>query len=228
MLCKSIRSITHKALHVMREQKGGTQMSFHGHSDLTDAEKRVLGYIEVSIRDRGYSPSVRDIQRSLEIKSSSTVQLLIEHLEEKGYITKAGGKSRSIRLNSVSSEGRVPLLGRITAGVPILAEENFEGYIEFSARAVHCDPKELFALRVVGTSMIEAGIMDGDTVIVNKTGYAENGQIVVAMIEDCATVKTFYREDGHFRLQPENRTMEPIIADEVTVLGRVVASIRLY
>lgn len=124
--------------------------------------------------------------------------------------------------------GRVPILGRITAGMPILATENFEGYINFAAETVHCRPEDLFALRVSGESMREAGIMDGDIVIVEKTPYAQNGQIVVAMIDDSATVKTFYRENGHFRLQPENHTMQPIIADDVSVLGRVVASMRTY
>lgn len=196
---------------------------------LNELEARILKYITESIRTDGYSPSVRDIQRSLGIKSTSTAQLYINRLEEKGYITKANCKSRSIRLNEeMLPFGRVPILGRITAGVPILATENFEGYINFAAETVHCRPEELFALRVSGESMREAGIMDGDIVIVEKTPYAQNGQIVVAMIDDSATVKTFYRENGHFRLQPENHTMQPIIADDVSVLGRVVASMRTY
>lgn len=196
---------------------------------LNEIEAKILKYITESIRTDGYSPSVRDIQRSLGIKSTSTAQLYINRLEEKGYITKANCKSRSIRLNEeMLPFGRVPILGRITAGMPILATENFEGYINFAAETVHCRPEELFALRVSGESMREAGIMDGDIVIVEKTPYAQNGQIVVAMIDDSATVKTFYRENGHFRLQPENHTMQPIIADDVSVLGRVVASMRTY
>lgn len=196
---------------------------------LNEIEAKILKYITESIRTDGYSPSVRDIQRSLGIKSTSTAQLYINRLEEKGYITKANCKSRSIRLNEeMLPFGRVPILGRITAGVPILATENFEGYINFAAETVHCRPEDLFALRVSGESMREAGIMDGDIVIVEKTPYAQNGQIVVAMIDDSATVKTFYRENGHFRLQPENHTMQPIIADDVSVLGRVVASMRTY
>ena len=196
---------------------------------LNEIEAKILKYITESIRTDGYSPSVRDIQRSLGIKSTSTAQLYINRLEEKGYITKANCKSRSIRLNEeMIPFGRVPILGRITAGMPILATENFEGYINFAAETVHCRPEELFALRVSGESMREAGIMDGDIVIVEKTPYAQNGQIVVAMIDDSATVKTFYRENGHFRLQPENHTMQPIIADDVSVLGRVVASMRTY
>ncbi|MCI5513885.1 MAG: transcriptional repressor LexA [Clostridia bacterium] len=196
---------------------------------LNEIEAKILKYITESIRTDGYSPSVRDIQRSLGIKSTSTAQLYINRLEEKGYITKANCKSRSIRLNEeMLPFGRVPILGRITAGMPILATENFEGYINFAAETVHCRPEDLFALRVSGESMREAGIMDGDIVIVEKTPYAQNGQIVVAMIDDSATVKTFYRENGHFRLQPENHTMQPIIADDVSVLGRVVASMRTY
>lgn len=196
---------------------------------LNEIEAKILKYITESIRTDGYSPSVRDIQRSLGIKSTSTAQLYINRLEEKGYITKANCKSRSIRLNEeMLPFGRVPILGRITAGMPILATENFEGYIKFAAETVHCRPEDLFALRVSGESMREAGIMDGDIVIVEKTPYAQNGQIVVAMIDDSATVKTFYRENGHFRLQPENHTMQPIIADDVSVLGRVVASMRTY
>lgn len=196
---------------------------------LNEIEAKILKYITESIRTDGYSPSVRDIQRSLGIKSTSTAQLYINRLEEKGYITKANCKSRSIRLNEeMLPFGRVPILGRITAGMPILATENFEGYINFAAETVHCRPEDLFALRVAGESMREAGIMDGDIVIVEKTPYAQNGQIVVAMIDDSATVKTFYRENGHFRLQPENHTMQPIIADDVSVLGRVVASMRTY
>ncbi len=196
---------------------------------LNEIEAKILKYITESIRTDGYSPSVRDIQRSLGIKSTSTAQLYINRLEEKGYITKANCKSRSIRLNEeMLPFGRVPILGRITAGMPILATENFEGYINFAAETVHCRPEDLFALRVSGESMREAGIMDGDIVIVEKTPYAQNGQIVVAMIDDSATVKTFYRENGHFRLQPENQTMQPIIADDVSVLGRVVASMRTY
>ena len=196
---------------------------------LNEIEAKILKYITESIRTDGYSPSVRDIQRSLGIKSTSTAQLYINRLEEKGYITKANCKSRSIRLNEeMLPFGRVPILGRITAGMPILATENFEGYINFAAETVHCRPEDLFALRVSGESMREAGIMDGDIVIVEKTPYAQNGQIVVAMIDDSATVKTFYRENGHFRLQQENHTMQPIIAYDVSVMGRVVASMRTY
>ena len=196
---------------------------------LTSNEEMIFNYIKEAINERGYSPSVRDIQISLGIKSTSTAQLYIEKLEKKGYIRKENGRSRSIRITVPSAMGDlVPLVGRVTAGMPILAEENFEGYIRFAAETVHCKQDDLFALRVTGQSMIEAGILDGDIVIVKKESYSDNGRIVVALIEDEATVKTFYKEDGHYRLQPENKTMDPIIVDEVALLGIVVASFRQY
>ena len=122
----------------------------------------------------------------------------------------------------------MPLLGAITAGSPILAVENFDGYVDLPWNGSKYSSEELFALKVKGESMVEAGIFDGDIVIVQKSSYADNGKIVVALIDDEATVKTFYREDGHFRLQPENRTMKPIIVDDVSLLGIVVASFRQY
>lgn len=197
--------------------------------NLTIIEERVLNYISQSIREKGYSPSVRDIQKALEIKSSASVQFYITRLESKGYITKENGQSRSIRLTGLAGNtNAVPLIGRVTAGIPILAEEHFEGFITFAAAAVNCRQEDLFALKVSGKSMQDAGIIDGDIVIVEKCSYAENGQIVVAMLEDEATVKTFYKENGRYRLQPENSTMDPIFADEVTILGKVVASLRIY
>ena len=197
--------------------------------NLTLTEERVLNYISASINEKGYSPSVRDIQTALEIKSSASVQLYIERLESKGYITKENGRSRSIRLTRPDVPiNAVPLVGRVTAGMPVLAEECFDGFITFAATSVNCRQEDLFALRISGRSMQDAGILDGDVVIVEKGSYAENGQIVVAMIEDEATVKTFYKENGKYRLQPENSEMQPIYTDEVTLLGRVVACIRIY
>ena len=145
-------------------------------------------------------------------------------------IRKEDGKSRAITLNADFSPAtdRVPILGKVTAGLPILAEENFDGYVEFAAPENRYDPANLFALRVSGTSMVGAGILDGDYVIVNKSEYAENGQIVVALTDDGATVKTFYKEKGRFRLQPENDEFAPLIVDELMILGRVVASVRFY
>lgn len=199
-------------------------------NDLTKKEKLVFDYLLKTISENGYAPSVRDIGASLGIKSTSSVHLYLHNLESKGYIEQEAGKKRTLRICAPYTRafGKVPLLGSITAGSPILAVENFDGYVDLPWNSAKYSSEELFALKVKGESMIEAGIFDGDVVIVRKSSYADNGQIVVALIEDEATVKTFYKEDGHFRLQPENRTMKPIIIDEVGLLGVVVASFRQY
>ncbi len=199
---------------------------------LTDKEKKIYDFITDTIRHDGYSPSVRDIQNALGIKSTSTVHAYLEKLEQKGYIQKESGKSRTLRVDSVISDDsmtvKVPIVGRVTAGLPMFAAENYEGYIDFPLINRSYMHNQMFALRVCGESMIEAGIMDGDTVVVKKENYAENGDIVVALIGDEATVKTFYKENGHFRLQPENKTMKPIIADDVFILGKVISVMRYY
>lgn len=196
--------------------------------DMTPRERSVFEYIKNSLSDNGYAPSVRDIRDALGFKSTSTVHMYLTRLADRGLITRDGGKSRAIHMDGIGASNQVPLVGKVTAGKPILAQEDFEGYISFCASSVGCRPDNLFALNVKGESMIDAGIFDGDVVIVDKRTYAENGEIVVALIEDEATVKTFYKEDGHYRLQPENKTMEPIIVESVVVLGKVVASIRIY
>ena len=197
---------------------------------LTEKEKVIYDYIIATIRQEGYSPSVRDIRVALDIKSTSTVHKYLSSLESKGYIQKEQGKSRTLRVEQpesrMGSTLKVPLLGQVTAGTPILAVENHEGYIDFPVMGKSYLRNHLFALHVRGESMIEAGIMDGDLIIVEKTNYAENGTIVVAMIGDEATVKTFYKENGHYRLQPENDTMDPIIVNEVEILGKVVGVFR--
>lgn len=196
---------------------------------LTEKEKRVLDYIVDQIKAEGFSPTVRDIRSALGIKSTATVHSYLRSLEEKGYIEKQSGKSRTLKPKSMFTgpiTNQIPIVGRVTAGQPILAVENFDGFIDFTEKGHKAE--DLFALRVTGTSMIEAGILDGDVVIVRQQSYAENGDIVVALIDDSATVKTFYREGGHFRLQPENSTMAPIIVDELLILGKVVASLRYY
>ena len=197
---------------------------------LKPREQSVYDYISEFIVENGYAPSVRDIEEALGFRSTSTVQMYINRLEEFGLIKKSGGKNRSISLTGASPIGanKVPVLGKVTAGAPILAAQNFDGYIDFVSETRKYDPKNLFALKVSGVSMIEVGIMDGDYVIVNRCEYAENGDIVVAIIEDEATVKTFYKENGHFRLQPENSSLEPIIVKEMSVLGKVIASLRFY
>lgn len=193
-------------------------------------EQRVLDHIKSAISENGYAPSVRDIAGALGYKSPSTVHLYLHRLEKLGYIRMEEGKSRAITL--VSSDrnvtDRVPVLGKVTAGVPILASENFDGYLDFSPNKTKYSADDLFALRVSGTSMIMAGIRDGDYVVVERGDYAENGDIVVVMIEDEATVKTFFKENGHFRLRPENPDFESIVVDELTLLGKVIAVVRYY
>ncbi len=198
---------------------------------LKPKEKRVLEFISQTIEQEGYAPSVRDICAALGFKSTSTVHMYLERLEAKGYIQKASGKSRTIRVDSQDSKAgkhyKVPLIGQVAAGVPILTVESFDGYIDYSTDK-HYDANSLYALRVKGDSMIEAGILSGDIVVIEKRDYAENGEIVVAMIDDEATVKRFFKENGSYRLQPENSSMQPIYTDTVSILGKVVALMRYY
>lgn len=180
-------------------------------------------------QQQGVPPSVREICAAVGLKSTSSVQANLVALEKAGYIERGDPMlKRSIRVVGPEADGttQVPIVGTVTAGMPILAVEQIEGYIPYAGNASR--DKTLFALRVRGESMISAGIFSGDIVIVEKTPVAENGQIVVALIEDEATVKTFYKEKGHFRLQPENDTMDPIIVDEVAILGRVKALYRSF
>ncbi len=175
----------------------------------------------------GVPPSVREIGAAVGLRSTSSVQANLDSLEEAGYIERDPLLKRSIRvLGQAENVTSVPLLGTVTAGMPILAVEQIEGYIAYNGRTSRDKP--LFALRVRGESMLWAGILDGDIVVAEKTPSAANGEIVVAMIEDEATVKRFYKENGHFRLQPENDAFEPIITDEVIILGKVVAVYRYY
>lgn len=195
---------------------------------LTDKEKKVLDYISERFAQTGYSPSVRDIMADVGFGSTATVHAYIEKLIDKGYLKKDGNKSRSLRPESAAPTYRVPVLGSVRAGQPIYAYEENDGYVSFSSDGRRFPSDSLFALRIMGTSMIKAGIMNGDIVIVQKGSYAENGDIVVALIGDEATVKTFYKENGHYRLQPENDELDPIIVDEVDILGKVISNIRFY
>lgn len=196
---------------------------------LTKSEKRVYDHICSALSEDGLPPSVRDIRDALGFASTSTVHLYLSRLEEKGFIRRESGKSRAITLVDSSFTDGIPLIGRVRAGAPVFAEENFDGYVEcYSAFKSKYKKQDLFALTVVGESMIDAGILEGDTVIVCKTCEARDGDIVVALIGDDATVKTFYNEGDRIRLQPENKTMKPIITKELTVLGRVIACIRNY
>ncbi len=175
----------------------------------------------------GYHPSVREIGAAVGLSSTSSVQACLDALEKKGYIERDPLLKRSIRvLGRAENVTSVPLIGTVTAGTPILAVEQIDGYIPYNGHISHDKP--LFALKVRGESMINAGICDGDIMIVEKTPVASNGEIVVALIEDEATVKRFYKENGHFRLQPENDLYEPIIVNELMILGKVVALYRFY
>ena len=191
--------------------------------ELTTKESAVFDLIRRSI-EKGVIPSVREIGAELGIKSTSSVHRYLTSLEEKGYIERGDGLNRSIRLPG-SQVSHIPVLGVVTAGQPILVVESVEEYIPVQLRG---NSKELFALRVRGESMIKAGILDGDLIIARRTPTAENGEIVVALIDDEATVKRFYKENGGFRLQPENDTMEPIYTDHLMILGRVVGLQREY
>lgn len=191
---------------------------------LNEKQQKVLEFLRERAGD-GVPPSVREICAAAGIRSTSTVHAYLKVLEEGGYISRQSGLNRAIRLPG-ETVARVPLLGHVTAGLPILAVEEVEDYVPYSGGRF--DPRELFALRVHGTSMINAGIMNGDVVIVHRTPAADNGDIVVALIGDEATVKRFFAEDGHIRLQPENDEYEPIIVKECVVLGKVISLVRYF
>jgi repressor LexA len=200
--------------------------------ELTQKEKDVYEYISECFDKNGYAPSVRDICSAVGIKSTSSVHEYLRRLENKGYIKKSSGKSRALTLESgtsgeASKTKKVPILGKVTAGQPILAVENYDGFVDFPVSMAR-GKANLFALRVMGESMIEAGILDGDIVVVESKRYADDGEIVVAMIDDEATVKRFFKDNGRIRLQPANCTMQPIYAKEVYVLGKVIANFRFY
>ncbi len=190
----------------------------------------ILEFIKSFIQSENMAPSVREICEGIGIRSTSTVHRYLHRLDSEGRIHMADGKNRAIVVTDGSSdpaETGIPLVGTVAAGTPITAVENITDYISFKPLKSYDSP--LFALRVRGESMINAGIFDGDIVIVEQTPCAENGDIVVAMVDHSeATVKTFFKEKGHYRLQPENDFMDPIIVDEVDILGKVVSLIRYY
>ena len=192
-------------------------------------QQKILDFIKSEIEDKGYPPSVREICAAVGLRSTSTVHAHLNHLEEQGLIRRDSTKPRALEvLDGSLARGRtVPLVGRVTAGQPILAVENIEDYLSLPQSMVGRD--ELFCLRVQGDSMIDIGILDGDIVVLRQQDTAENGDIVVAMTpDDEATLKRIFYEDGRVRLQPENRTMAPIYADSVTVLGKLTALIRQF
>ena len=196
-----------------------------------DTQEKILEFIKQEIREKGYPPSVREICEAVSLKSTSTVHGHLQRLEKKGLLHRDDMKPRAIEVlagkeRETENIVSVPVIGEVAAGVPIPAEQEFIEEMPLPESFV--GPGEHFILNVRGTSMIDAGIRDGDMVVVRRQQTADNGEIVVAMIDGEATVKRFFREDGHFRLQPENETMEPIIVDDVIILGKVTALLRQY
>ena len=190
---------------------------------VTENENMVFEFIKDRIEE-GYPPTVREICAEFGFKSTSTAHRYINNLTAKGLLEKGNNRNRAIRLTGGNGM-KIPLVGTVTAGIPITAIEEITDYISFQPARHYSNP--LFALKVRGESMINAAILDGDMVVIEQTPYAENGDIVCALVDnESATIKTFYKEDGHYRLQPENDTMDPIIVDEVSILGKVVGVVR--
>lgn len=198
---------------------------------ITPKQQEILQYIKETILKKGYPPAVREICEAVHLKSTSSVHSHLETLEEKGYIRRDPTKPRTIEIiddcfNLTRREVvNVPLLGTVAAGQPLYAEENIENYYPIPADLL--PNAETFMLKVRGNSMINAGIMEGDQIIVEHCSTALNGEIVVALLDDSATVKRFYKEGGHYRLQPENDAMSPIIVEHVEILGKVIGLFRL-
>ena len=200
---------------------------------ISKKQQEILDYMKNEILNRGFPPSVREICEAVNLKSTSSVHSHLEALEKNGYIRRDATKPRAIEIiddnfNLVRREVvNVPLIGTVAAGQPVLAVENIEAY--FPIPAEYMPNEQSFMLRVKGDSMINAGIFNGDQVLVRQQSSASNGDIVVALVEDSATVKTFYKEDGYYRLQPENDSMEPILVhDDLKILGKVFGVFRLY
>jgi SOS regulatory protein LexA len=200
-------------------------------NSLNQRQKMILEVIEERIKTKGYPPSVREIGEAVGLKSSSTVHAYLVQLEDKGYIKKDPSKPRAIIPTSLISEAeanintiKLPIVGKVAAGTPILATENIETYlpipVDFVGRGNH------YILQVKGESMIEAGILDGDYLIVKQQAEAANGEIVVAMLDDEATVKRYYKHDNYIELKPENSSMQPIISPQVAILGKVTGLLR--
>ena len=198
---------------------------------ITAKQQEILEYIKETILKKGYPPAVREICEAVHLKSTSSVHSHLETLEEKGYIRKNPAKPRTIEIiddcfNLTRREVvNVPLIGTVAAGVPLLAEENIENYYPIPVELL--PNAETFMLNVKGSSMINAGIFDGDQLIVERCSTAYDGEIIVALVDDSATVKRFYKEDGYYRLQPENNEMDPIIVDHIKIIGKVIGLFRL-
>lgn len=193
-------------------------------------QELIYQFICEEYKKNGYSPSIGEIAAHLGLSAKSNIHRQLQQLVKDGKLKNLGGRYVPTDIHEEEAAGAnvvlVPLLGRVAAGVPITAVENLDGYIAYIPRSG--SEKEFFALTIKGNSMINANIFDGDIVIVEKTSVVENGEIAVVLVEDEATVKTFYRENGHYRLQPENPEYEPIIVDNAEILGRVVASLRYF
>lgn len=199
---------------------------------ISKKQLEILEYIKSQILERGFPPAVREICEAVNLKSTSSVHSHLETLEKNGYIRRDPTKPRAIEIlddnfNLTRREMvNVPIVGQVAAGEPILAQQNIENYFPIPVDFMPNNPT--FLLKVKGESMINAGILNGDMVLVEETRTASNGDMVVAMVEDGATVKTFYKEEGVFRLQPENDFMDPIIVEEVTILGKVIGVFRFF
>ena len=203
-----------------------------GYGKITKKQQEILDYIKEEILKKGYPPAVREICEAVQLKSTSSVHSHLETLEKNGYIRRDPTKPRAIEIcddnfQMVRTEMvSLPVIGNVAAGAPILAEENVESYFPVPADMVPAG--DSFVLKVKGDSMVNAGIYSGDQIFVNACNTAQNGDTIVALIDDSATVKRFYKEEGHFRLQPENDYMEPIIVDDCQILGKVFGVFRLY
>ena len=199
---------------------------------ISKKQQEILDYIKHEILNKGYPPAVRDICEAVHLKSTSSVHSHLETLEKNGYIRRDPTKPRAIEIiddnfNLVRREVvNVPIVGTVAAGVPLLAVENVENY--FPIPAEYMPNQDTFMLKVKGDSMVNAGILNGDCVLVQKQSTASNGDMGVALVDDSATVKTFYKEDGYYRLQPENDYMEPIIVNDVMILGKVFGVFRFF
>lgn len=205
-----------------------------GKEKLTDKQTQILEYIRHEILAKGYPPSIREICQAVDLKSTSSVHAQLSSLEAKGYIRRDLTKSRSIEiidddfLLTKRELVNIPIVGTVSCGQPILAEQNIEDYFPVPPEYIHNTNNQTFMLRVKGDSMINVGIYEKDLVIVEQCSSARNGEIVVALIEDSATVKTFYKENGYIRLQPENDYMDPILVEHCEILGRVIGLFRNF
>ncbi len=205
------------------------------YEDLTAKQRSILRYMKEVVMDKGYPPSVREIGSAVGLRSTSTVHNHLTNLERKGYIRRDPTKPRAVEIFDIPFHEQsfkkhtiqVPIIGNVTAGAPILAFENVEDTFPLPLSFIETE-EDVFMLTIQGSSMIDAGILDGDYVVVKKQNTAVNGDIVVALLEDEATVKRFFKEENHFRLQPENTSMEPLIVEDAAILGKVIGLIRRF